>query len=225
MNWTPGRQSGWAIFAIRPVTASRPRKRRVDARGRSIGGDAQHVRIYRFELLSPAYRSLSVGARALLIEVRALFNGSNNGELFLSVREAARRLDCDKDYAAKLFAELRDRGFIRPSVLGAFNVKATSGKGRATCWILTDQPVGTATTGTKDYMHWQRPADGKNKSRSPMKGHLVPGEGTLPCQTLSTVPPEGTALPIVGLSRSPVGGHSQPVPGRGTQIDLPWEAA
>src|SRR5438128_644061 len=104
------------------VARRRKHRRRVNATGRSEGGDAQHVRLYRYEMESAAYRSLSLGARSLLIELRGLHNGSNNGELFLSVREAGRRLDCDKDFAAKLLAELRDRGFIRPREVGAFNM-------------------------------------------------------------------------------------------------------
>lgn len=83
------------------MSQSRFRKRkpgrRVNATGRSIGGDGHHVRFYQWELKSPAYRSLSLGARALLIELKSLYNGSNNGDLFLSVREAARRLNCGKN--------------------------------------------------------------------------------------------------------------------------------
>lgn len=131
--------------------------RRVNATGRSIGGDAHHARLYQWELRSAAYRSLSMGARALLVELKALHNGHNNGDLFLSVREAARRLGCGKNLAAKLFCELEERGFIRPNEVGAFNMKAASGRGKATSWILTEHPVGNATTGTKDFMRW-RPA-------------------------------------------------------------------
>ena len=182
-------------------------RRRTNAKGRTVGGDAQHVRLYRWETDSPAYRSLSIGGRALLVELRALYNGSNNGELFLSVREAARRLGCDKDFAAKLFVELRDHGFIRPREVGAFNVKATSGKGRATSWILTDQPFGNAVAGTKDYMRWQPTPATENKTRSPAKGHPVPCQGTVPFKRPLTVPPQGTVLPISAANRSLGRGH------------------
>ena len=131
--------------------------RRVNATGRSIGGDGHHARLYRWELRSAAYCSLSMGGRALLVELKALYNGRNNGELFLSVREAARRLGCGKNLAARLFSELEERGFIRPNEVGAFNLKAASGRGKATSWILTEYAVGNATTGSKDFMRW-RPA-------------------------------------------------------------------
>ena len=89
----------------------RKSRRRVKATGRSIGGDGHHARCYRWELNSPTYRSLSVGARALLLEFKSLCNGSNNGPPFLSVREGARRIGTGKNYAAKCFVQLQDRRF------------------------------------------------------------------------------------------------------------------
>lgn len=158
------------------MARNRPAKRRVNGKGRSVGGDAQHVRFYLWEIKSAAYRSLKPSARALLVEFKALFNGFNNGELFLSVREAAKRIGCGKNLAAELIEELRDRGFIRPNEVGAFNLKAAAGGGKATSWILTEYPFGNATAGTKDFMRWQvkgpstkalnGPAQGDSRCRS-----------------------------------------------------------
>ena len=146
----------------------RKRGRRVDATGRSKGGDGQHARLYRWETESPAYRSLSVGARALLVELKALYNGSNNGDLFLSAREAAKRINSGKSYAAKRFLELQDRGFIRPKEIGAFNRKALAGSGKATSWVLTEFPIGNAAAGTKDFMRWQ-PRDDAHEIHSTVR--------------------------------------------------------
>ena len=137
------------------VARKRPAKRRVNGKGRSIGGDAQHVRLYQWEIKSAAYRSLTADARALLVELKGLYNGSNNGDLFLSVREAARRVGCGKNLAGELFKQLQDRGFIRPNEVGAFNLKALAGRGKATSWILTEYAVGSSTAGTKDFMRWR----------------------------------------------------------------------
>ena len=138
-----------------------PRKRksgrRINATGRSVGGDAHHARLYDWELKSAAYRSLSVGARALLVELKGLYFGNNNGELFLSKRQAGKRLNVGKDRASKLFNELREKGFIRPKEMGAFNMKALAGAGRATTWVLTEYPLGNATVGTKEFMSWRPP--------------------------------------------------------------------
>jgi hypothetical protein len=67
----------------------------------------RHVRLYRWELESAAYRSLSVRARCLLIELKALYNGANNGELFLSVRDAAARLKTCLHQATAASASLK----------------------------------------------------------------------------------------------------------------------
>jgi hypothetical protein len=143
-----------------------PRKRksgrRTDATGRSKGGDGHHARLYRWEIESSAYRSLSVGARALLVELKALYNGNNNGGLFLSAREAAKRLNAGRSFASRRFLELQDKGFIRPKEIGAFNRKALAGSGMATSWVLTEFPIGNAAAGTKDFMRWQS-SDGTSK--------------------------------------------------------------
>lgn len=136
---------------------SRPKKwRRADATGRSIGGDP-HVRLHRWLLKSPAYCHASLAARALLIELYALHNGVNNGELFLSVRDASRRLGVGKNLAHETFRELVDKGFIAVHVPGAFHLKAR----HATIWRLTEFPCGSALP-TKDFMAWQPPSKKQN---------------------------------------------------------------
>src|SRR5713101_1868602 len=97
-------------------------KRRVNATGRSEGGSA-HVRFYGWELASPAFRSLSAVSRCVLLELKAFYNGSNNGSLFLSVREAARRVGVGKTTASEALNELKARGFIRPARPGGFSWK------------------------------------------------------------------------------------------------------
>ena len=92
----------------------------------------RHVRLYRRELESPAYRGPSLRARRLLVELKLLYNGSNNDELFLSVREAA----AAPQHGVRIrlrphFAELEDRGFIKPRQRGAFQWKQR----HATSWL------------------------------------------------------------------------------------------
>jgi hypothetical protein len=167
----------------------------VDAKGRSIG-NGHHVRCYRWELESPAYRSLSVGARSLLLELKSLYVGSNNGAIFLSVRRAALRLNCSKTFTAKQFAELQDRGFIRAKQPGAFNVK--SGDGRATVWILTEYPYAGALA-TKDFMNWRPP---ENLERGPRSRTDRPTTRTVEAKTGESVPSRGRFEATNGASRS-----------------------
>lgn len=166
------------------MARQRRTKRRVNVKGRSVGGDAHHVRLYRWEITSTAYRSLKPAARALLVELKALFNGFNNGELFLSVREAAKRLGCGKNLAAELFDQLEDRGFIRPNEVGAFNMKAASGMGKATSWILTEHPFGNATAGTMDFMRWQPPPSNKTIGGPSGRDGRSPSQGQYPSNPL-----------------------------------------
>jgi len=186
------------------MARSRKPGRKVDATGRSIG-ESQHVRHYRWELTCPAYRSLSIGARALLIELKALYNGSNNGDLFMSAREAAKRLNrpTGKSQAAVWFAELQDKGFIRPNIVGGFNVKSTAAGRRATSWILTEFPFGNALA-TKDFMRW--PSGARKEIRGPAYGTAGPmGRTVAPFPTPKSacpVRPAGPAGALGGDSRS-----------------------
>src|SRR5271168_2183897 len=70
-----------------------------------------------------AWRNTSLAARALLIEVAALYGGGNNGKLVLSVREAAERMRCSKDTVSRSFRELREHGILEATYQGRFSLK------------------------------------------------------------------------------------------------------
>jgi hypothetical protein len=115
-----------------------------------------HVRFYWWELRSPAFRSLSPVARCVLLELKALYNGSNNGTLFLSAREAGRRVSVGKTKAWEALRELQDKGFIRVVERGAFSWKTASRPGDATAWLLTEFPPGAEKgVGSRDFMRWK----------------------------------------------------------------------
>lgn len=147
-----------------------------NAKGRSTG--AKHVRLYRWLLDSPAYRSLSLPARALLIELYSFYNGENNGRVFLSVRDAAALIGVGSSTASRAYQELQDRGFIKSRLKSAFSVKSR----RATEWILTEFAYGDALP-TKDFMKWQTGKtaarmNGRNLEHSPISGTDSPATGT-----------------------------------------------
>jgi hypothetical protein len=122
---------------------------KIKRRRLNSSGPQKHVRLHRWMLSSPAHRSLSPAARALLVELYDLYNGQNNGEIFLSQREAARRLGVGKNLAGKAVGELKDRGFIRIQQQGSFKWKIR----HATQWILTEYPYA-GQLATKDFMRW-----------------------------------------------------------------------
>jgi len=132
--------------------ASKRSRSNADATGRSKR-DTRHVRHYEYMLASAAYRSLSLRARCLLTELKRLYRGDNNGELFLSIRRAGELLGGSaKDTTTKAFRELQERGFIRSRVKSGFTWK----NGQATSWILTEFEFA-GQPATKNFMRWRPP--------------------------------------------------------------------
>jgi hypothetical protein len=198
------------------MARKRRRLGRVNAKGRNIG-DGHHALLYRWMHRSPAFQHLTVGARALLLELKMLYTGQNNGELFLSVREAAKRLNIGKTHAAKCFRELVVHGFIRPKTLGAYNLKSAARRGEATTWIMTEHPIGEAVgVGSRDFMTWQPAPDvvakaaAENIRRSAWRAKCPRG-GTVRPKVIESVREEGHLAAFSGARRSATG-HTDNIP-------------
>lgn len=138
----------------------KPRGRRVQSNGRS-DPDAKHVRLYRWAMKSEAYRALDPFEHRLLVELYSLYNGRNNGDLFLSCREAAKRCRMGKNKANASFHRLIELGFIRRRghEIENFNQR------EAYHWILTEFDFGSKAA-TKDFMQWQPPEKKKPRTAS-----------------------------------------------------------
>lgn len=126
----------------------RRRGRRHNATGRSTTGP-RFVKLEHWILKTPAWQSLPSASRALYVELAQRYNGYNNGEISMSVREAARLLHIAKDTATKAFHELEEKGFIRRNVCGSFNWKIR----HATTWILTEHSFGDKLP-SKEFARW-----------------------------------------------------------------------
>jgi DNA-binding transcriptional MocR family regulator len=121
-------------------------------------------------LLSELHRlKVSVGARALHVELIARFTGANNGRLYLPHREAADLLDVTRNTVAKYFTELERAGFIVQTKAAQLGVE---GKGRAAQWRLTHLPHN-ARPPTADYRNLEPPP--KNRATPAQK--LSQGDG------------------------------------------------
>lgn len=104
---------------------------------------------------SPAYRALTPNARALLIELTRMDNGSNNGALWLSVRDAAALMGvANTKTASAALNELQEMGFISMTKDAHFKVK-TAETARARCWRLTYEAVRGKQGPTNDYQQRQ----------------------------------------------------------------------
>jgi hypothetical protein len=119
-------------------TNHRPKRNKPNATGRSPTD--RFVRLSYKILECNAYRSLTPNERSLLVELTMLYNSKNNGELFLSVRDAAARMGVvDLTAAARAFDTLQDLGFIQMTLAASFSVKGSE-RSRARCWRLNWLP-------------------------------------------------------------------------------------
>ncbi len=146
----------------------RQRGRGHNAKGRSKKGD-RFVKLNHWMMASAAWCSLGPPPRALYVELARRYNGHNNGEISLSVREAARLLHIAKDTASKAFWELEAKGFVKRHVCGSFNWKLK----HATTWILTAYEFGDEPA-TKEFARW-RP---ERKNDGPISRTHCPGVRT-----------------------------------------------
>ena len=151
------------------------KKNQADCRANNRGGRWAGIPICVIE--SPAYRDLSLWARAILTEIVARMNGYNNGSIAISVTEICTALgNSNRGKAAKAIAELMQHGFIDVTTEGDRKERL------AREYRLTF--VNTAFNGkfvaaTEDYRDWlpQGQKSGGNAS-SPVKGQT--GNASLP---------------------------------------------
>ena len=110
-----------------------------------------------FEILQfsgqPAWRSLSGAGVKVFVELRSRYHGGNNGDLSLSLDEAARLLHIGKATAARAFRELEDKGFIRMTKRGHWYGR------RATTYAVTDRPLKDHPP-TNNWRAWQPKKNG-----------------------------------------------------------------
>jgi hypothetical protein len=99
------------------------RKRKINKTGRNSPKLSDFIALERYILRSLAWRSLSVIARALYIEIAFCHDGSNNDRIQMSVQNLANRLGMGKSSAARALNELQEKGFIEVSKQSSFSLK------------------------------------------------------------------------------------------------------
>lgn len=109
------------------------RAKRPNQTGRSDKGSRFVALPYRV-LDSAAFASLDLTGRAVLTELVMLFNGDNNGSLYLSADDARLRLGlADKRPVLRAFDQLAKCGLIELTKEAHFDVKVGEAS-RARCW-------------------------------------------------------------------------------------------
>jgi hypothetical protein len=120
-----------------------------------------HVRLYAYEMATPAWRTLGVDPRALLIELRALYRPSSANIVFLSVREAMQRLGIGQRRVQVAFAELLERSWITVDTPGGFTLKTR----HATSYRLMNEANGSpGAVASKAFLQWV-PGNANEKTR------------------------------------------------------------
>jgi DNA-binding transcriptional regulator YhcF (GntR family) len=117
--------------------------------------DKPHARIYHYWLELPAWQTLSAQGKALLIIMSAIYRPTMP-VISMTDRTAAALIPCSRATAAKVLAELEDKGWIRVERVGA-RCKAGE-KRRGSAFRLTTQPF-IDEPASNDYRRW-RNADG-----------------------------------------------------------------
>ncbi|WP_201120892.1 hypothetical protein [Sulfitobacter sp. EhC04] len=140
-------------------------------------GAGRHVQLPEYLQASEAWATLKPGPRALYIELKRRYMGSNNGRIILSHRQAAEALNVHRNTVGAWFAELEERGFIfatQRAYLGP------SGIGQAALWALQEMPAIGEASPRMGFRTW-RPKMQKPRTKSLHRRHSecdTPGETT-----------------------------------------------
>jgi DNA-binding transcriptional regulator YhcF (GntR family) len=146
---------------------------------RRLGPTERWVQLKYWLLKSPAWRSLTGNAAKLYVELAMRYNGSNNGRIPYSVREAAKALNVSFQTAMRSLQLLQERGFIVCTRRGAFSLKAAP---HASEWRLTEYSNDTPPEhATKDFMRWQ-PTEANIHAALKSRTRLSKRKRTLPLE-------------------------------------------
>ena len=190
----------------------------------------RYIRLHHYLPKTSAWLGLSAGARAVYVQVAFRYNGSNNGRIAYSVRDAAAECRLNKNTVSRTFKELTDGGFIEETRHGALSRKTRV----ASEWRLTEYRCDlTGSLPSKLFMTRGALANANRQPRSrPQKNRA--GDARLSQTRVQPVPNEGHECPKRGYSLSqnraqqtpncPKRGYRKPdfepspVPNEGTHI-------
>lgn len=124
-------------------------------RGRDGPGAPNFAQLFHYMLDCEALRYASPPAVKVLLRLVKRFNGSNNGRIAMSVRQAAAECDLAFNTVRRALAELQEKGFIAIATPGGFSLKDR----HATEWHLYIYPHKEGRVvvhPNKPFMSWRR---------------------------------------------------------------------
>jgi DNA-binding transcriptional MocR family regulator len=152
-----------------------------NASGKTVRRRNRHgpkfVRLFHFMMDTPAWQSLSPLAIVAYLELARHYNGSNNGELYLSIRTFAQKWNCSPASAARAINELIDKGFIEVTRNSGFNVKDRKRQARTFRLTVFFCDL-TKSAASNTFSKW-KPAE-KHFTVSPVRQHGLTSENNPP---------------------------------------------
>lgn len=110
-----------------------PKKRGRGANANGRSKKDRYIGISHYFYDSTAFQTLPPAARCIYLELKRRYNGSNNGEIRLSCREAAEVIHGSTATASRMLVLLQDHGLIKCHNKGVYQNR------HATTWILTSE--------------------------------------------------------------------------------------
>ncbi|MFZ3584331.1 hypothetical protein ACOI1H_19520 [Loktanella sp. DJP18] len=134
-------------------------------------GVGRFVQLPEWLQATEAWATLPPGPRALYIELKRRFNGTNNGDIFLSHRDAAAALAVHRNTVGPWFKTLEERGFI---YLTQAPHLGPSGIGQASVWGLDEEATPDGKPARKSFTKFRTPA--QNQCMAVTKNRTAPHE-------------------------------------------------
>ena len=115
-------------------------------------GQSRFLMLHEWIQDSEAWLDLKPQPRSLYIELKRRFKGNNNGEIYLSHRDAAQLLNMHRNSIGRYFDILIEHGFLKQTSRPHLG---PSGVGQSSKWELTELPVNQRPA-TKEFMRWRK---------------------------------------------------------------------
>ncbi|MHA6346722.1 hypothetical protein [Roseivivax sp. CAU 1761] len=125
------------------------------------GSGGRHVQTREWFQAMEAWATLKPDPRALYIELKRRYNGTNNGRIRMAVREAAELLNVHFNTVRSYFADLIDRGLVQETRRGHLGAE---GRGIATTWALAELPGADGPRPDLSFSTWSPKRDPGPKS-------------------------------------------------------------
>lgn len=156
--------------------------------------DDWFIQIYKTMLDEPAWKALRGSSVKLLLCLKSYYNGSNNGQVFLSVDKAAADTGLSRGAVVRGFADLQDKGFLRMVKEGT---RVGDGQGEATVWMLTDAgaPALGIDRAPRDYKAWQKTGSYTRNEHDTMPETSTTDDNVMPETSTSRTQNEHDGVP------------------------------